>query len=153
MPFDANLILANDDADWTYANLVTATYGAAAGNISTTRNDGGFAVIDLGSANIGGPVSGIAAVLVIDAAVAVGVGLVVTIQESSTEIFTVPHLLAEFDILAATRGTIVAAEAPCTVVRRISPTLRYLRALASCDGSDDWGTCWVLLSPYPYKKL
>ena len=44
MPFDANLVLADTTADWTYANLVTSDYGTPT---STTRNSGGFVVVDL----------------------------------------------------------------------------------------------------------
>jgi hypothetical protein len=154
MPFDENLVLADDTLDWSFGNIVTATYGAAAGNVSTTRNAGGFAVIDLGSAGIGGAVRGMAAVLIIDqAAEAAGDELTVVIQESTTMAFTIPHLLAEFDIIATTRGVILGSETPCTVVRRISPTLRYVRALASCTAADDFHTCWVLLSPYPFRRL
>jgi len=151
MPFDANLVLADDTADWTYANLVTSDYGTPT---STTRNAGGFAVIDLGSANIGAAVSGLAVVLVLtEAAAAADDALTVIVEESATEIFTVPHELAKFDILAATKGVIIGSEAPCTVIRRVSPTLRYLRIDASCVAADDLKTCWCLLSPYPYKVL
>ena len=44
MPFDANLVLADTTADWTFANLVTSNYGTPT---SKTRNAGGFVVVDL----------------------------------------------------------------------------------------------------------
>jgi hypothetical protein len=150
MPFDANLVLADDTLDWDKTNL--DLYGTGA--TSLTKNAGGFVVIDLGAANIGGAVSGMAAVLVLtEAANAAGDALTVTIQESDTLAFTVPHELCKFDILAATLGIIIGSETPCTVVKRISPTLRYIRCLAACTASDDFKTCWCLLSPYPYKVL
>lgn len=149
MPFDANLVLADDTLDWTAANITS--YGVP---ISTTRNAGGFAVIDLGSAGIGGDVGGLAAVLVLtEAAAAADDALTVIIEESTTEAFTVPHELAKFDILAATKGVILGSEQPATIIRRISPTLRYLRAKVTNVALDDQKTCWVLLSPYPYKVL
>ncbi len=49
MPFDANLVLADTTADWTYANLVTSDYGTP---VLTSRNAGGFAIIDLASNRI-----------------------------------------------------------------------------------------------------
>ncbi len=151
MTFDANLVLANDDADWTYANLVTNVYGTPT---STTRNDGGFAVVDLGSANIGGPVSGMAAVLVLmDSAAASDDALTVIIEESATEAFTVPYELCKFDIAAATKGVILGSEQPATVVRRISPRLRYIRCKATNVADDNQGTVWCLLSPYPFRVL
>ena len=61
MPFDANLVLANDDADWTYANIVTGTYGQPT---STSRNDGGFVVLDMGSANLWQDRRGLAIVVI-----------------------------------------------------------------------------------------
>lgn len=151
MPFDANIVLADDDADWTYANLVSSDYGTPT---STTRNSGGFAVIDLGGTNIGAAASGIAVVLVLtEAAAASDDALTVIVEESSTEIFTVPHELAKFDILAATKGVIIGSETPAAVIRRISPTLRYLRIDASCVSGDDFKTCYCLLSPYPFRGL
>ena len=151
MPFDAELILANDDADWTYGNVVTSNYGTPT---SLTRNAGGFAVIDLGAADIGADIGGIAVVLVLtEAAAANDDALTVIVEESSTVVFTVPHELAKFDILAATKGVIIGSEAPCTVIRRVSPTLQYLRIDASCVAADDFKTVWCMLSPYPYKVL
>ncbi|MCK9597425.1 MAG: hypothetical protein M0R06_00215 [Sphaerochaeta sp.] len=149
MPFDANIILADDTADWNKANL--DSYGTPT---STTKNAGGFAVIDLGSANIGGPVKGLSAVLVLtEAANANDDALTVIIEESDTEVFTVPHELAKFDILAATKGIILGSETPCTVVKIISPTLQYVRCVASCTAADDFGTCWCMLTSGVYKKL
>ena len=149
MPFDANLVLADLTLDWDKTNI--DAYGTPT---STTRNAGGFAVIDLGAANIGAAYNGIAAVLVLTAeANAAGDALTAIIQESTTEAFTVPHNLAQFDILAATLGVIVGSEAPATVVKRISPTLRYLRCLAALTAADDFGAVWCLLSPYPFRRL
>ena len=151
MVFDANLVLADDTLDWTFASLVTSNYGTPT---STTRNAGGFTVIDLGSASIGAAVRGLAIVLILtEAAAAADDALTVIVEESTTVAFTVPHELAKFDILAATKGIIIGSEAPCTVIRRVSPTLRYLRIDASCVAADDFKTCWCLVSPYPYKVL
>ena len=151
MPFDANLVLADDTADWTYANLVTSNYGTPT---SATRNAGGFAVIDLGAAGIGGDVRGLAIVLVLtEAAAAADDALTVIVEESSTVAFTVPHELAKFDILAATKGVIIGSEQPATVIRRVFPTLRFLRIDASNVAADDQKTCWCLASPYPARVL
>jgi len=151
MAFDYNLMFADDTADWTFANVVTSNYGTPT---STTRNAGGFAVLDLGSAGIGSPVRGWAVVLCLtEAAAAADDALTVIVEESTTVVFTVPHELAKFDILAATKGVIIGSEQPCTVIRRISPTLRYLRIDASNVADDDQKTVWCLLSPYPYKVL
>lgn len=149
MPFDANLVLVDGSADWSYSNL--GTYGTPT---STTRNDGGFIVLDLGSAHIGAAWKGIAAVLVcVDEAAAGTDALTCTIEESTTEAFTVPHELAKFDILAASMGVILGSEVPATVVKRVSPTERYLRCKASTLSGDDFHTVYCLLSPYPYKVL
>lgn len=151
MPFDANLVLADNTLDWTYANLVTSDYGTP---VSATRNPGGLAVIDLGSARIGGSVSGWAIALILtEAGAAADDALTVIVEESTTVAFVVPHELAKFDILAANKGVIIGSEAPATVIRRISVTHRYLRIDASCVDGDDWGTVWCLLSPYPFRGL
>ena len=60
MVFDTNLVLADNTADWTYANLVSQDYGTP---VLTTRNDGGFAIVDLLT---GTGAYGMAAVLIID---------------------------------------------------------------------------------------
>ena len=62
MPFDANLVLVDGSAVWSFANVNTSDYGTP---ISTTRNAGGFVILDLGSANIGSDVRGIAIVLIL----------------------------------------------------------------------------------------
>jgi hypothetical protein len=160
MPFDDNLVLADDTADWTYANLVTNTYGVPA---LTTRNSGGFVVVDIGGGGpvVSGSVRGLAAVLILNqdaAVVTAGDELTCTIEECDDYDFSTskPHQLAEFDIAAATEGIILGSEvtgAATTVVRRISVTRRYVRCKASCNSGDDFGTCWCLLSPYPFKDL
>ena len=151
MPFDANLVLADLTLDWSYANLVSSDYGTP---VSATRNAGGLAVIDLGSALIGGPVSGWAIALILtETAAAIDDALTVIVEESSTVAFTVPHELAKFDILAANKGVIIGSETPATIIRRISVTHRYLRIDASCVAGDDFGAVWCLLSPYPFRNL
>lgn len=151
MPFDYSLMLCDGSADWSYANVVTSNYGTPT---STTRNAGGFAVIDLGATGIGAAVRGMAVVLILsEAAAATDDALTVIVEQSTTEIFTVPHELGKFDILAATKGVIIGSECPATVVMRVSPTLRYLRIDASCVAADDFGVVYCLLSPYPYKVL
>lgn len=160
MPFDANLLLANSDGGWTYANLVTSDYGSP---VSTTRNAGGFVVLDIGGSGlvIGGPISGLAVVLVLntaEAAVTAGDALTVIVEECDDYDFSSsqPHELAKFDIAAATKGVILGSEVTgvaTTVVRRVSPTRRYMRIDASCSTDDDFGTCWAMVSPYPFKDL
>jgi len=154
MAFDANLMLCDGSADWSHVNLVTShQYGTPT---STTRNDGGFAVIDLGSANIGAAVGGLAVVLVLsEAAAATDDELTVTIEECAAEGFgSATHELGKFDIAAATTGVILGSEVPATVIMRVSPKLRYLRIKAVTSAvADDFGVCYALLSPYPYKVL
>ena len=152
MPFDANLVLANLDADWTYANIVTNDYGTP---ISTTRNAGGLAVLDLGATNIGGPVGGWAIVLVLtEAAAASDDALTCKIEESSVVAFgSDVHELGKFDEAAANTGIILGSEAPLVVVMRVAPKLRYLRIDASMVAGDNFGAVWCLLSPYPFRGL
>ncbi len=146
MPNDANLVLCDGSADWTYANVVTSNYGSPT---SLTRNAGGFVVLDLGSK---GPYSGLAVILELtEAANAGGDELTVIIEESTTVAFTVPHELGKFDILAATKGVILGSECPATVVVRVTPTRRYLRIDASCTASDDFKTVKCNVSPFPFK--
>lgn len=152
MPFDANLILANDDADWTYANTVSSDYGSPT---STTRNDGGFAVLDLGVADIGCDMRGLACVLIfLDSAGASDDALTCILQESSAVAFgsDVSHLV-EFDIAAASQGVILGSEIPCTVVRRFVATKRYIRLDVTMNADDNFGTVWAMVTPYPYKVL
>jgi hypothetical protein len=152
MPFDANLVLCDGSADWSYANLVSSDYGTPT---STTRNDGGFAVIDLGAANIGSAVSGLAVVLVFkDSANASDDAATVIVEESGAVAFgSDVHELGKFDIAAATKGIILGSEVPATVIMRVVPKERYLRIDASCNSGDDFGTVYALISPYPYKVL
>ena len=150
MPFDANLVLVDGSVTWSFANINTSNYGTPT---STTRNAGGFAVIDMGGAGVPSDMRGLAVVLIMPSTVTATDELTLIVEESTTEAFTVPHELAKFDILAATKGVILGSEAPATVIRRIVSTLRYLRVDASITAADDFGLCQVLLSPYPYKYL
>lgn len=156
MPFDANLVLA-DGTEWTKSNL--DSYGTP---VSLTRNDGGFVVLDLGSADIGSAISGLAIVLVFTEASG-GTDQLTVIAEESEEVAFGDvsdnlHLLCEFDILAATRGLIIGSEltaalTPRTVIRRVNPVHRYIRIKASCTAADDLGIVYGLVSPYPYRVL
>lgn len=153
MPFDADLTLCDGSADWSYANLVTSNYGTPT---STTRNSGGFVVLDMQSY----PYSGIDVVLLfIDAANADTDALTVIIQESDVEAFSSDvHTLGGFDIAAATTGIILGSEItstdiPVDVHLRITPSRRYLRIDASCTSADDFGTVYCYVTPFPYKKL
>lgn len=150
--FDANLILANDAAAWSFANLNTSDYGTP---VSTTRNAGGFAIIDLGSANIGSAVKGLAVVLVLTAAAADATdALTCIIEESGSATFASDiHELGKFDIAAATKGVILGSEVPATVVMRCAFKERYVRVDASVTAGDNFGTVWAMLSPYPYLRL
>ena len=147
--FDANLILCDGSADWSFANLNTSNYGTPT---SATRNAGGFAVIDLGDG--ASPVSGLAVVLILtEAGAAADDALTVIVENSTTVAFTVPHELGKFDILAATKGVILGSEGPATVIMRVTPKLRYLRIDASCVAADDFGTVYCFISPFPFKVL
>jgi hypothetical protein len=152
MPFDENLMLCDGSADWTYANLVSSNYGTPT---STTRNDGGFAVLDMGVANIGCDLRGLAIVLILsEAANASDDALTVIIEESGAVAFgSDVHELGKFDIAAATKGIILGSECPATVIMRVSMKERYLRIDASCTSSDDFGVVYCYVSPYPYLKL
>ncbi len=146
MPFDSSLVLADDTADWTYANLVSSGYGIPT---STTRNSGGFAVLDLGEA----PYTGLNITLFLtEAANASGDELTVTVEESTTEVFTVAHELGKFAVAGATDGVILGSETPCEVNLRVTPTRRYLRIKASCTASDDFKTVYCNASPFPFKR-
>lgn len=162
MPFDANLVLCDLTADWSHVNLVTSnTYGTPT---STTRNDGGFVVLDMGSAKIGTAVSGLAVVLVFTEAAADDADeLYATIEESTEATFgsgTV-HELGELDIAAAARGRILGSEVTSAkvaigvvVVRRFVMERRYLRLKAiTTNVADDFGKVWALVSPYPFRVL
>ncbi len=157
MPFDANLVLA-DGTEWTKSNL--DAYGTPT---STTRNDGGFVVLDLGSALIGSGVHGLVIVITFtEPANSTGDALTLTAQESEEEAFGNSslnlHELCEFDILAATRGLILGSEltatlTPRTIMRRVNPTRRYIRLVATCTASDDFGIVYANVSPYPHRVL
>jgi len=149
MAFDANLVLCDGSAGWTYANLVTSNYGTPT---STTRNSGGFAVIDLLNE---GPFGGLAIVLTLtEAGNAADDALTVIVEESDVEAFSSDvHELGKFDIAAATKGIILGNEAPATVILRVTPTRRYLRIDASCNADDDFGTVYCNISPHPINDL
>uniref|UniRef100_A0A6M3KL06 Uncharacterized protein n=1 Tax=viral metagenome TaxID=1070528 RepID=A0A6M3KL06_9ZZZZ len=147
MPFDAKLVLADSTADWTYANLVS--YGTPT---SLTRNAGGFVVLDLRKTGA----KGLAAILIIDqTAEATNDALTCTIEASSLLAFTAGYVqqLVTFDIAGATAGIIVGSETPCTVIRRFSTNLQYLRCKASATSADDFHTCHVLIAPAPFNYL
>jgi len=148
MPFDANLVLADDTADWTYANLVTSNYGTPT---LTSKNSGGFVVLDIKKTGA----KGMAAVLIIDeAGLETDDALVVLLQASDNSDFSEEiETLAEFDILGATHGVILGNECPCTVVRKFTTVKRYLRIDASCNDGDNFHTCWCVLAPWPFHVL
>ena len=151
MPFDVNLVLADDTADWTYASLVTSDYGSPT---STTKNAGGFVVIDL-LAISSTAAKGLSAIFVCDeAGAAADDALTLVLQASDNEDFSSEvQTLALFEVDAATQGVILGNEVPCTIVRRFSTTKRYLRVDASCVADDNFHTCHVLLSPHAFDRL
>jgi hypothetical protein len=151
MPFDANLVLADTTADWTYANLVTSNYGTPT---SKTRNAGGFAVIDL-LAIKGTAAKGLSAVFICDeAGAAADDALTLLLQACDLEAFSSGvQTLALFEVAGAAQGIILGNECPCTVIRRFSTTKRYLRVDASCVADDNFHTCQVLLSPWAFNVL
>jgi hypothetical protein len=149
--FDANLQICDGSADWTYANVVTSDYGSP---ISTTRNDGGFAVIDLNEA----PVGGLAFTLLFtEAANATDDALTVILEECDSADFTSsqPHELGKFDIAAATKGVILGSEvaAGTEVILRCAPTRRYVRIDATMNSGDDFGAVYCNIEPFSYKTL
>lgn len=152
MPFDANLVLADNTADWTEANLVgTNDYGSPT---TTTKNAGGFVVIDL-LAISSTAAKGLAAIFVCDEA---GAGtddaLTLVLQASDSSDFSSGvQTLANFEVAGATHGVILGNEVPCTIVRRFATTKRYIRVDASNVAGDDFHTCWVLLAPWPFNTI
>lgn len=151
MPFDANLVLCDGSLTWSFANINTSDYGTP---VSTTRNAGGFAILDMGSANIGSDPRGLAVVLILPAANAAGDELTCIIEESGSSTFASDiHELGKFDIAAATKGVILGSECPAIVIHRIVMKERYLRIDASVTASDDFGLAQCLVSPYPYLRL
>lgn len=150
MPFDENLVLADDTLDWTYANL--AAYGTPS---STTRNAGGFAVVDLLTlSGTGG--KGMAAVFIGDeAGNAADDALSLTIEASDVVGFgSLVEELCSFAVDGAVASNIVDGdELPCTIIRRFQTQRQYVRAKASCVSGDDFHTCWVLLAPWPFYFL
>jgi len=152
MPFDANLVLADSTADWTYANLVTNVYGAPT---STNKNAGGFVVVDL-LALSGTGAKGMAAVFIGDeAAAAADDALTLIIEGSDQSDFTSElEALCAFAVDGAVgSGIIDGDEVPCTIVRRFQTERRYIRAKATCVSGDDFKTCHVLLAPWPFYFL
>jgi len=154
MPFDANLVLCDGSYDWSYANLVTNNYG----HPHSTTAVGGFAVIDiLALSTTAG--RGMSCIFIADQA---GLGtddaLTLVLQGSDDVDFVADsanpvRTLATFDIGGVTAGVILGNECPCTVVRRFSTTLRYMRAYATCVDGDNFYTCYVMLAPWPFNIL
>jgi len=151
MPFDANLVLADTTADWTYASLVTSNYGTPT---SADRNAGGLVVVDLKALSTT-PVTGLACILFIDeAGAATDDALTVLLQACDLEAFSAGvQTLANFEVGAVTHGVILGNECPCTVVRRFSTNLRYIRVDASCADADNFHTCQVMLAPWPFHTM
>ena len=151
MPFDANLVLADNTADWTFANLVTQDYGTPT---STTRNAGGFVVVDILALSTTAA-KGLAAVLLIDeAGAAADDALTVLLQASDSPTFASGvQTLANFEVGAVSHGVILGNECPCTVIRRFATDKRYIRVDASCVSGDNFHTCHVLLAPWPFHVL
>lgn len=150
MPFDANLVLADTTLDWTQTNI-------DAGGIptDTTRNDQGFAVIDLlplsGTSAKGMAVIFVAAVTANDS----GDRLTLFIEASDDMDFsTNKETLCSFAVDGANgSGVLDGDETPCTIVRRIQTMKRYIRANAAVAASDDFHTCQVLLAPWPFHTI
>ncbi len=155
MPFDANLVLADTTADWTYANLVTPqTYGTPT---SIVKNSGGFVVIDLLAISTTAA-QGMSAVFICGNSVTTADELTLVLESSDDVDFASDssndvQRLAQFDILGKASGIIEGDECPCTVVRRFSTIQRYIRAKATVSSGDDYGACWVLLAPWPFHTL
>ncbi len=152
MPFDANLVLADTTADWTFANLVTNNYGTPTS--VSTRNAGGFVVIDLLAISTTAAI-GLSCVFVADeagAAVDDALTLVLQVSDSSTFASGI-QTLANFEVAGVAHGIILGNETPTTIVRRFSTRKRYIRVDASCVSGDNFKTCQVLLAPWPFHTL
>ena len=151
MPFDANLVLADTTLDWDKTNV--DAYGEPT---STSKNAGGFVVIDLLAIS---SFRSMAAIFICTASVTTSDELTLTIESSDAVNFThvseTAHVrtLATFDIGGNTLGIIEGDECPCTVVRKFECTQRYIRAHAEVSSSDDFGACWVMLAPWPMHTL
>ncbi len=154
MPFDANLVLCDGSYDWSYANLVTNNYGHPH---STTRV-GGFVVIDTLALSTTAA-KGMTCVFLSDQAGAAETDALTLVLQGSNDVDFVAdannpvRTLATFDIGGVGAGIILGNECPCTVVRRFSTTLRYLRAYAVCAADDNFYTCYVMLVPWPFNIL
>ena len=150
MVFDANLVLCDGSYDWTFARLVTSNYGSPT---SLTRNSGGFVVLDL--AALGGtPATGIGIVLILDDDAAVGTLTAIVQSCDALDFAAAVHELARFDLAAANSGVLLGSEAPCTVIRRVATTDRYLRVDCSLSGgADDLLTGYILVSPWAFATL
>ena len=150
--FDANLALCDGSAVWSFANLNTSDYGTP---VSTTRNAGGFAILDLKES----AAKGLSVVLICTQTYTQSGGagddaLTVIIEESGSATFASDiHELGKFDIAAATKGVILGSETPATVVMKIAMKERYLRIDASCTAADNFGVVYCYLTPYPFRVL
>ena len=154
MPFDANLVLCDGSYDWSYANLVTAGYGHPH---STTRV-GGFVVVDMLALSTTAA-KGMTCVFLADQAGAAATDALTLVLQGSNDVDFVAdatnpvRTLATFDIGGVGAGIILGNETPCTVVRRFSTTLRYLRAYATCVAEDNFYTCYVMLDNWSFNIL
>ena len=151
--FDNNLILIDGtvdvDADTaaTFVAATSATRAAATGAV----------VIDLG---VGGtPAKGLAVVLIIPAITTSTDYLLAQIQASDAVAFgSDVHLMAAFDVAAATTGRILASE--CTsglvVIRRFATKERYVRASITptkVGGDGSFSTLKIYLVPHAFNVL
>jgi|SRR3990167_1389101 len=136
MPFDANLVLHD-------GTTITADISPT----STTRSSGS-AVLDVKES----PAKGISVVLIMGADLAEsGDTLLVTIEESTAEASGYVEV-ARFPLL--TQGTGM----PGTYILRCQIEDRYMRAKIDVTDSDSGGdfsvaSCYILVSPYPFRFL
>lgn len=153
MPFDANLVLADTTLDWDETNL--GSFGVPT---DTTRNNGGFVVID--TLALGGlAAKGMVAVFIADeTANSSGDALTLIIEGSDNKAFGTGgaglEALAAFGVEGANgSGVIDGDETPCTIIRLFATNRRYIRCKATCTASDDFHTCQVFLAPWGYVSL
>ena len=145
--FDADLVLVDGTI-----NLTSSTDDPAE---STTVDEiTGGAVIDLGESGV----CGLAAVLIMPTAGATGATLDGFIEVSDTEDMTAATCgvfeVGKFGIASATKGRILAAEVPATVILRFATDKRYVRAnLTVASGSDNFYKVKCYLTPFPFKVL
>ncbi len=153
MPFDADLILVNGTVDCDAADAATHVPAITTSAVAAT----GAAVVDLGESGV----HGVAAVLIMPTLTSSNDYLIAFIETSDTLDMTGAsndvHEVGKFDVLATTKGRILASETPCVSILRFATDKRYVRANLTPynDGGvqGNMGAVKVYLTPFPFKVL